>query len=154
MLSLRHALENLVDEVEGLEAEELATVLDALLPPPVASGVIEGHWRNPGTSMTVNNFSPQFIQEVAGSVVQNVAGTVNLGTEAKQLLELISTYGGHELTQLETAVHELEDDGARGAERVEARGRLKRFLADLGNRGLGIGLDVLQRYLEHRIGVW
>ena len=103
--------------------------------------------------MTVNNFSPQFIHEVAGSVVQNVAGTVNLGAEAKQLLELVATFGGHERTELETAVHELEDDGARGAERVAARGRLKRFLADLGNRGLGVGLDVLQKYVEHKVGV-
>ena len=103
--------------------------------------------------MTVNNFNPQFINKVAGSVVQNIAGTVNLGAEAIQLLELVATFGGHERTQLETAVHELEDGGARGTERVAARGRLKRFLADLGNRGLGVGLDVLQKYVEYKIGV-
>lgn len=153
MLSLKHELENLVLEVDGLEGGNLAAVLDELLPPPAAIGVIEGPKSSLGPSVTVNNFSPQFIHEVAGSVVQNVAGTVNLGAEAKQLLELVATFGGHERTELETAVHELEDDGARGAERVAARGRLKRFLADLGNRGLGIGLDVLQKYVEHKVGV-
>lgn len=153
MLSLKHELENLVLEVDGLEGGNLAAVLDELLPPPAAIGVIEGPKSSLGPSVTVNNFSPQFIHEVAGSVVQNVAGTVNLGAEAKQLLELVATFGGHERTELETAVHELEDDGARGAERVAARGRLKRFLADLGNRGLGTGLDVLQKYVEHKVGV-
>lgn len=153
MLSLKHELENAVLEVDGLKGGYLTTVLDELLPPPAAIGVIEGPKLGPGHSLTVNNINPQFINAVAGSVVQNVAGTVNLGAEAKQLLELVATFGGHERAQLETAVHELEDDGARGSERVAARGRLKRFLADLGNRGLGVGLDVLQKYVEHKVGV-
>lgn len=49
--------------------------------------------------------------------------------------------------------NELEDEGARAPDRIAARGRLKRFLADLANRGLTIGLDVLQRYVEHKIGI-
>lgn len=153
MLSLKHELENIVLEVDGLKSRDLEAVLDELLPPPAAIGVIEGPKLNPSPSITVNNFNPQFINKVAGSVVQNIAGTVNLGAEAIQLLELVATFGGHERTQLETAVHELEDGGARGAERVAARGRLKRFLADLGNRGLGVGLDVLPKYVEYKIGV-
>lgn len=153
MLSLKHELENIVLEVDGLKSRNLEAVLDEMLPPPAAIGVIEGPKMNPSPSLTVNNFNPQFFNEVSGSVVQNIAGTVNLGAEAKQLLELAATFGGHERTQLETAVHELEDGGARGAERVAARGRLKRFLADLGNRGLGVGLDVLQKYVEHKIGI-
>ncbi|WP_350005462.1 hypothetical protein [Pseudarthrobacter sp. WHRI 8279] len=153
MLSLKHELENIVLEVDGLTSRNVEAVLDEMLPPPAAIGVIEGPRMNPSPSLTVNNFNPQFIKEVTGSVVQNIAGTVNLGVEAKQLLELIATFGGHERAQLETAVHELEDGGARGADRVAARGRLKRFLADLGNRGLGVGLNVLQKYVEHKIGV-
>jgi hypothetical protein len=153
MLILKHELENIVLEVDGLKSRNLEAVLDEMLPPPAAIGVIEGPKMNPSPSLTVNNFNPQFFNEVSGSVVQNIAGTVNLGAEAKQLLELAATFGGHERTQLETAVHELEDGGARGAERVAARGRLKRFLADLGNRGLGVGLDILQKYVEHKIGI-
>lgn len=153
MLNLKHELENVVLEVDGLKSQNLEAVLEEMLPPPAAIGVIEAPKMNSRPSLTVNNFNPQFFNEVSGSVVQNIAGTVNLGPEAKQLLELAATFGGHERTQLETAIHELEDGGARGAERVAARGRLKRFLADLGNRGLGVGLDVLQRYVEHKIGV-
>lgn len=78
---------------------------------------------------------------------------MNLGLEAKRLLELVATHGGDARGELETAVHELEDDGARGAERIASRSRLTRFLADLGNRGLGIGLDVLQKYVEHKVGI-
>ncbi|NUL44133.1 hypothetical protein LG293_09570 [Citricoccus nitrophenolicus] len=153
VLSLKHELENLVLEVGGLQGADLIAVLDELLPPPVAMGVIESPKSSLGPPVTVNNFNPQFIQEVAGSVVQNVAGTVNLGPEAKELLDLVATFGGHERTELETAVHELEDEGARGAERVAARGRIKRFLADLGNRGLGMGLNALQKYIEYKVGM-
>ena len=153
MLSLKHELENLVLEIDGQKGTSLATLLDELLPPPEAIGVIQGPRMAQTGSLTVNNFSPQFINGVADSVVQNVSGTVNLGAEAKQLLDLVATFGGHERTQLETAIHELEDDNARGPERVEARGRIKRFLADLGNRGLGIGVDILQKYIEHKVGI-
>lgn len=153
LLSLKHQHENVVLELGSSENKNLGDILDALLPPPTATGVIEGPKTPPDHSLTVNNFNPQFNTDVTGSIVQNIDGTVNLGTEAKQLLELAATFGGHERAQLETAVHEMEDDGARGAERLAARGRLKRFLADLGNRGLGVGLDILQRYIEHKIGV-
>jgi hypothetical protein len=153
MLSLKHELENIVLEVDGVESRDVEAVLDELLPLPAAIGVLGVPKMIPNPSLTVNNYNPQFIKEVTGPVVQNIAGTVNLGVEAKELLELVATFGGHERAQLETAVHELEDGGARGAERVAARGRLKRFLADLGNRGLGVGLDVLQKYVEHKIGI-
>lgn len=153
MLSLKHEFENIALEIDGLDGGELTTVLDELLPSPATIGVLEGPSIPPAPSVTVNNYSPQFITEVAGSAIQNIAGTVHLGMEAKELLDLVGTFGGNERTQLETAVHELEDEGTRGAERIAAKSRLKRFLADLGNRGLGIGLDILQKYVEHKAGV-
>jgi len=144
-LSLKHHFENVVLEVDGLTGDALAIMLEDLLPPAAAGAIIDGPRTPAGSSTTVNNYSSQVIGQVAGSVVQNVAGTVNLGPEAHQLLELAATFGGTERVQLETAIHELEDSGARSTDRIAARGRLKRFIADLGNRGLGVGLDVLQK---------
>jgi hypothetical protein len=172
-LSLKHQFENLLMEAEGLHGGELEGVIDALLPPPTVGGVAlraraaglglagdlaasvasEATPSASGGRPTVFNFNPQFINEVAGSVVQNIQGTVNLGPEAHELLDLVARFGGTDQAQLESAVHELEDGGARAEDRIVARGRLKRFLADLGNRGLGIGLDVLHKYVEHKVGV-
>ncbi len=152
ILSLKHHLENVILEVDGLTGDALTTMLEELIPAASAQAVIEGPMATASNSLTLN-FSPQLISHVAGSVVQNVGGTVNLGPEAHQLLELVATFGGVERMQLETAVHELEDEGARGADRIAARGRLKRFLADLGNRGVGVGLNVVQKYVEHKLGV-
>ncbi|MGB3762516.1 MAG: hypothetical protein WA966_04775 [Ornithinimicrobium sp.] len=171
-LSLKHQFENLLMEAEGLDGGELDALIDTLLPPPTVGGVALrarpdlGRASNLATSVTpvaspspstgqptVVNFNPQFINEVAGSVVQNIQGTVNVGPEVHELLDLVARFGGTEQAQLESAVYELEDGGARAEDRIVARGRLKRFLADLGNRGLGIGLDVLQKYVEHKVGV-
>lgn len=172
-LSLKHQFENLVMEAEGLNGGELDAVIDALLPPPTVGGVAlraraaelglagdlaasiasEATPSASSRQATIFNFNPQFINEVAGSVVQNLQGTVNLGPEAHELLDLVAKFGGTNQAQLESAVHELEDGGARAEDRIVARGRLKRFLADLGNRGLGIGLDMLQKYVEHKVGV-
>ncbi|MBB2925492.1 hypothetical protein [Cellulomonas cellasea] len=154
MLALKHELENIVLEVGSSEGRDLADLLDHLVPAPTAVGVFEGPKVDSRPSLTVvTNHNPQFVNQVSGSVVQSIAGTVNLGPEPKHLLELIATFGGNESVALETAVHELEDVGARAEERVAARGRLRRFLADLGSRGLGVGLDVLQKYVEHKVGI-
>ncbi|WBL19134.1 hypothetical protein [Citricoccus sp. NR2] len=162
-LSLKHQFENLLMETGGLHGDELDAVIDTLLPPPTVSGVTlpaRTVGLGPGGTLeatagqpAVVNINPQFINEVAGSVVQNVQGTVNLGPQAHELLEVIAKFGGTSQVQLESAVYELEDDGARAEDRIVARGRLKSFLAGLGNRGLGIGLDILQKYVEHKVGV-
>ncbi|MGB3761962.1 MAG: hypothetical protein WA966_01990 [Ornithinimicrobium sp.] len=172
-LSLKHEFENFLMEAEGLRGGALEAVIDALLPPPTVGGVAlraraqglglagdldvpAAFGASPSTSgmhPAVVNVNPQYINQVAGSVVQNIQGTVNLGPEAHELLDLVARFGGPEQVQLESAVHELEDGGARAEDRIVARGRLKRFLADLGNRGLGISLDVLQKYVEHKVGV-
>jgi len=153
LLSLKHQFENILLEIGSIEDDDLEGLLDALLPPAVAQAIVPGQSAASLAPMTVNNYQPQFVNQVAGTVLQSVAGTVHLGPEAHQLLELIATFGGDERGELSTAVHELEDEGARGGDRIVARGRLKRFLADLGNRGLGVGLNVLQKYVEHKVGV-
>lgn len=153
LLSLKHQLENVMLEIDGIQGDHLDAVIDQLLPPSSAGAAIQTPTTSTATSTIVNNYNPQFIHEVVGPVIQSVAGTVNLGPEAHQLLELIAAYGGNERGALETALHEIEDEGARGGDRIAARGRIKRFLADLGNRGLGVGVNVLQKYVEHKVGV-
>lgn len=153
ILSLKHHFENVMLETGELEGQALTTTLNELLPSPSAGGVIASPNASPSPALTINHYGSHFMNQVAGVVIHNVEGSVNLGQEAHQLLELVATHGDKERPQLETAVYELEDQGARGADRIAARGRLKRFLADLGNRGMGVGLDILQKYVEHKVGI-
>ena len=153
ILTLKHEFENTALEVYGLTDQALLDALDALLPLPNATAIMSTNSAADSSSAIINNYNQQFINQVAGPVVQSVAGTVNLGDEAQRLLALITEHGGDSIQELSTAVHELEDEGARGPERIMARSRLKRFLADLGDRGIGVGVDLLQKYIEHKIGL-
>lgn len=152
-LSLKHQFENLMLEADKGRGRDIDEIIDAMLPPAVTGGIVQADPSTPIQPVLMTNYQPQFISQVSGTVVQSVAGTVHLGPEAHALLELIASYGGEDRAALETAVHELEDEGARGGDRITARARLKRFLADLGNRGMAVGLDVLQKYIEHKVGV-
>lgn len=150
-LTLKHEFENVLMEAEGVTGSELETLLNDLLPTPTPLSLVGGA---AATAGTVNHiYSQQLIGSVVGPVIQNLSGTANFGPEPKELLELIAKYGGVEAVELQTAVHELEDDGARGDDRVVARSRLKRFLGELGQRGLGLSLDLVQKYVEHKIGI-
>jgi hypothetical protein len=153
MLLLKHEFENVMLETDGLHGGALSALLEELLPPPLASGVLGAGQGPVPAALTVNNYNAQYISEVAGHVVQNVSGTVHLSVEAKQLLDFAAAFGGTERGLLETSIHELEDQEAPSTDRVAARSRIKRFLADLGNRGLGVGVEVLQKYVEHRFGL-
>lgn len=153
LLTLKHQLENVMLEIEGLQGTDVEALIDSWLPAPDAGAVVAATSGIITSPQTINNYQPQFIQQAGGTVVQSVAGTVHLGAEAQELLALIASYAGNERSALETAVHELEDEGARGEDRIVARARIKRFLADLGNRGLGVGLNLVQKYVEHKVGL-
>ena len=94
-------------------AIRLAALFTELLPPAVAAGVLPFPAAGSSASASVNSYGPRLISQVAGAVVQNLGGTVNLGPEAHQVLDLVDAYGGSERTQWESAVHVLEEQGAR-----------------------------------------
>ena len=160
LLSLKHELES--ELLDGVDAEsgEVLLLLEGLIPQVAggASGILVPAVgataavanSGAGVHVTVNQ---QLIGQVAGNVIQNVQGTVSLGPEAKDLLALISQFGGAKTVDLESAVHELEDPDARSQDRLAARQRLRRFLSSLGTRAVGMTLSTLHKYLEHRIGV-
>jgi hypothetical protein len=95
----------------------------------------------------------QFINTVGSAVVQNIQGTVNIGPQAKELLDLVGRFGGHETAALETAVHELEDPDARPVDRLSNTQRLKGFLLQLGGKVEDVTLAVLEKYIESKMGL-
>ncbi|WP_412078270.1 hypothetical protein ACLF6K_30795 [Streptomyces xanthophaeus] len=155
ILSIRHRLESeLLDMAEGGTTVEIASMVESLVPgastmvplqalsPSATAGVMAG------ATVTINQ---QIFHHVEGTVLQSVQGTVNLGAEAKELLELISSHGGQEAASLETDVLELEDPDARQADRLGAKARLSGFLVRLKDSVEGAGLAVLQKYLESKL---
>lgn len=99
------------------------------------------------------NLTQQIFTGTVSNVIQSVQGTVHLNPDAKQLLEIIAQHGGDRMTELTTAVHELEDEDARAPERLTARQKLRAFLASVATEVPSMALQTLHKYLEQRIGL-
>lgn len=158
MLSIRHTLEAEVLELNGshqAQSEAANRLVETLVPharhfPP---GALLGGGVGASPSPVVINLNPQYVHAVESTVLQNIQGTVNLGPEPKQLLELIQQHGADETGELESAVLELEDPDARPADRLTARQRLKAFLGRMGTAVEETAITALQKYLESKLSI-
>jgi hypothetical protein len=101
-------------------------------------------------SLTINQ---QVIQGSVQQVAQSVQGTINLNPTAKELLDIVTQYGGARASELTTAVHELEDEDARLSERLTARQKLRAFLVGVAKEVPAMTLQTIQKYVENRIGL-
>ena len=157
VLAIRHSLEaELVDIDNGftLPWTEISNVVESMIPDVI--GVV-----SVGASSTLSsavsvmpvtvNLNQQVISAVQSTVVQNIQGTVHLGSSAKEVLEIVRQYGDSQRSDLEAAVYELEDPDSGHSTRFEARQRLKAFLFKLGGRATDIACGVLESYLESKI---
>lgn len=138
--------------------QDIRRIMETLIPDP-SSGVyssILGVGGQPleraGAGITIN-INSQVIDRVQGAVTQNVRGSANLSWQANQLLDLIGRYGHESAESLQTAVFEVEDKDAPIAKRRKARKRLQTFLGQVGGIARGVGVDLLQKYLESKIGL-
>jgi hypothetical protein len=99
------------------------------------------------------NINQQYINAVESTVSQNVQGIIHLSADAKEFLALIDRFGGDDVPSLKAAVHELEDPDARPTDRSAARRSLKRFLGQVAGVAHDVGLDLLEKYLESKMGL-
>ncbi|MEU2601543.1 hypothetical protein ABZ678_30935 [Streptomyces hirsutus] len=158
MLTIRHNLEAEVLEINGshqAQSEVVNRLVETLVPHPrnFPPGALLGGTTATSPTPVVINLNPQYVHAVESTVLQNIQGTVNLGPEPKQLLELIQQHGADETGELESAVHELEDPDARPADRLTARQRLKAFLGRVGAAVEGTAITALQKYLESKLTI-
>jgi hypothetical protein len=155
ILTLKHQLEDeLEDLAEGADMHcQLATLVDNLTPRSPGSVLAPSAVPLAGDRAVNLTINQQIVNAAQGAVIHNVQGTAHFDPEAKQLLELIGQYGGTATSELETAVHELEDPDARSSDRVTAKQQIKGFLFKVASRLDGPVLDVLQKYVESKLGL-
>lgn len=158
LLSIRQRLESeLVDVLDGDSPEwtEINRLIEAAVPgtsglsaalEPVSAAASTA----PQTHVTINQ---QIIQSVEGTVAQGLQGTLSLGPQAHELLDLVRRFGGADAAAMESALYELEDEDARNADRLGAKQRLKGFLFKLGGKVEDTALAVLQKYIESKLNV-
>ena len=157
MLTLWHAFESeMLDSIEASEApRHIERLLEAMVPkvPGFSAQAILLPGANAVPANMNININQQFIQAAEGAIVHNVQGTAHFGAEAKQLLALVRQYAGRDAGELESAVHELEDVDARQANRLNAKQRIKAFLFRIAKNIEGPAMDVLQKYVEAKMGL-
>ena len=152
LLAIRQRLESELVEVldnDSPEWGEINRLIDAAVPETSnVVGVLSpggGSSAPPSTRVTINQ---QIINSVQGNVLQGLQGTVHFGPQTQELFELVTRFGGPEISVMQSAIHELEDGDARHADRLRAKQRLKGFLIKLGGKVEDATLKVLQAYIE------
>ena len=162
VLSIRQRLESeLVDTLPGaVDWASINSLVDMAVPPlSGSSGAIsvdQGIMRLPAQANSKHltiNLNPQIIETVIGVVAQEISGDQHFGVEAQQLLELIQKYGGNESRELASSVYELEDHAAPKGARLNAKQRLNKFLIGVGKRAEGIATNILQAYIQSKLGL-
>jgi hypothetical protein len=159
LLAIRQRLESELSEVLPPAAW---TSIQALVERriPSASGILASFaidsapLPNPAQyrSLTVN-LNPQIIQEVNGVVSHEIRGNANIGPRGEELLALIEAHASDQSMQLSSAVHQLSDPNLPQAERLTASSKLKAFLYKVAPEVSKAGLNVLQAYIEHKLGL-
>lgn len=161
VMSIAQSLES--DLFEVLEPDDpqwpaIHRMIEALLPgPPQVSAILTASTQ-PGVTdatsalVTINYaINQQIVEKVEGAVIQGTQGAVHLGPQAHDLLSLIGAQAGDHAAVLESAVHALEDAGARPGDRLAAKQRLQAFLGRLGGRVGDAAVDVLKAYVESKL---
>lgn len=157
LLTIRHSLESELAEL--VQTSHDWAVIDRLVDSciPRSTGVSSALSVDRSTIPQLNNMTlninPQIIEKVNGVVAQKINGNQHLGTEARELLELIELYGESNKSILASSVHELVDDSARSENRVFAKHRLKGFLMSIGAKAGDVATGVLQSFIEGQIGL-
>jgi hypothetical protein len=99
------------------------------------------------------NINPQIIYAIESLITREFLGQANFGPQANELLDLINRFGGREEATLKTALDELEDPAAPPTARSKAKDRLKNFLCQLPSTAKDIGIDILEKYIERKMGL-
>jgi hypothetical protein len=160
LLSIRQRLESeLADSLPGPQDWGLINrLVDGAVPgAAIDNAYALGQGSNldhpqPGPHFTVN-LNPQIISTVNGFVAHEISGNVNLSENDQELLGLIRDHGGSRAVELTSAVHELSDPGIPKPTRLSGAQKLKAFLYTLGPKLGGVAANVLQEYIEHKIGL-
>jgi hypothetical protein len=160
LLSIRQRLESeLADSLPGPQDWGL---INRLVDSAVPSAVIDNSYalgqgsnlnhRQSGTPFTVN-LNPQIIGTVNGLVAHEISGDVSLSENDQKLLALIKDHGGSRAVELTSAVHELSDPGLPKPTRLSGAQKLKAFIYAIGPKLGGVAANILQEYIEHKIGL-
>jgi hypothetical protein len=159
ILSLRQSLEQeLVENHVDLRQvpKQLSALFESFIPGPSAPeslALLAGPKVVTQAVPVTVNINPQIISALKSTIIQNIHGDIHLNPQAKEIMAFINQFGGDDTVALRSAIYEFEDVDAPAASRSAAGRRLKRFLGQFVGTVHDVGLDLLEKYLEKRLGL-
>jgi hypothetical protein len=139
-------------DIAGIASVQIRSALDQVVPSSAATVSL------PGIAAPDPRQSPAQVnmtfnaEQIVYTAIDSIQGTVNFGSEARQLLDLINKYAGAQAGPLLMALHEVEDSGIPAKQRATAKKKITSFLTDLAKRLPDIGADLLEAYLKRKLG--
>jgi hypothetical protein len=149
ILVIRHSLESeLLDAtIDAEQWTRITSLIDSLVPDTANLSAMPLPALPKTTPISVS-INQQFINAVESTVIQNVHGETNLGSQAKELLDLVRQFGEGQAVELESTIHEFEDPAMPQSNHLRAKERIKSFLRQLGGKVEDAALAALMKYLE------
>jgi DNA-binding XRE family transcriptional regulator/ribosomal protein S13 len=158
ILRIQHRLEEELDysgvDLRTLPSRQLTSVIETYVPGPAAEQSLallaSLEKSRPNEPITVQ-FNQQIVGQLAGTILQNVQGTMKFGFEGEALLRLVKEQASQdEAPLLEAAIYELHKPEVRGAVRSKAKQRLLTFLKGVGGVGRDVSKELLVKWLESK----
>lgn len=99
--------------------------------------------------------NPQIIGKVDGIVISELNGNINFSPEEQELNKLIEKFSKSlsEATELQTSLYELKDSASSKENKRGAWQKLYGFLEKVGDKVGDVGVALLTKYLEQKIGI-
>lgn len=151
VLAISEQLEaELLDEAAEVPAEDVAQIVDLLLPAGITP---QGQLENAASARPTITINQQFIQHAEGVIAQNIAGDAIVGVEAEKIEKLIKEHGADQAATLAVALRELADRNAPLSSRVQDKQKIRAFLIDISGSIGKVATGVLQKWVEAQVGL-
>jgi|GEM_PF-1762630 len=151
IMSIKHRLQNELQEYEL--SKDVIEYIESSVPSsestkPLAFG-----------NQTIQNqtiiLNPQIINKVDGIIVNELNGHINFSPEEQELNKLIKEYTNSlsEANELLTSLYELKDSASSKEKKRGAWQKLYGFLGKVGDKVGDVGVALLTKYLEQKMGI-
>lgn len=150
IMAIKHRLESELQEYEL--SSELNNYVNNVVSNPKFDSILLG-----GTNEKQYEIGKQpiYINHVDKIIYQELNGNINLSSEDETLIEIINKYSSSlsEISALKTALFELKDKGVSKEHKRSAWQKLYGFLGKAGSKIGDVGVSLLSKYLEQRLGL-
>jgi len=151
ILTIKHKLQNELQEYE-LSKDVLEYIDNAVPSAETTKHLTFGNQTIQNQTILVN---PQIINRVDGIVTNELNGNINFSPEEKELNKLIEKFSTNlsEATELQTSLYELKDKASSKEKKRGSWQKLYGFLGKVGDKVGDVGVALLTKYIEQRMGM-